>query len=165
MSSLTEHRLALAEYQRTAVDALKVTIGRVAEHHEENSAARQWIAQSDGVMLLQAPTGSGKTMMLGRTLEDLRGSLPRRVVWFWFAPYAGLVAQTRDALAEQCGSLRLRDPSKDRASIGARDGDVFLQTWASVAATNKEAKKVRRSTENNCRSTICWPNCATKVFT
>jgi len=100
-------------------------------------------------MLLQAPTGSGKTLMLGRTLEGLRGSLARRVVWFWFAPYAGLVAQTRDALAEQCSSLRLRDILKDRISLSARDGDVFIQTWASVAAKNKEARKVRRTTEDS----------------
>jgi type III restriction enzyme len=148
MSSSSEHRLALATFQQGAVEGLKATIARVAEHFEERPAVRRKIALSEGVMLLQAPTGSGKTIMLGRTLEGLRGSLPHRLVWFWFAPYAGLVSQTRNALTEQCGSLRLRETSKDRGSISVRDGDVFVQTWASVAARNKEARKVRRSTED-----------------
>ena len=52
-------------------------------------------------MLLQAPTGSGKTLMLGRTIEGIIGKLPMKCVWFWFAPYSGLVTQTLDSLAEQ----------------------------------------------------------------
>jgi type III restriction enzyme len=64
--------------------------------------------------------------MLGRALEALRGALPRPVIWFWFAPYAGLVTQTRDTLVEQCSSLRIRDIYTDREPSGSRDGDVFI---------------------------------------
>jgi type III restriction enzyme len=67
------------------------------------------------------------------------------VVWLWFAPYSGLVTQTREALVEQCGGLRVRDVAKDREPTGTRDGDVFIQTWATVAASNKDARKVRRT--------------------
>jgi hypothetical protein len=70
------------------------------------------------------------------------------VVWLWFAPFAGLVSQTRDALGEQASSLRLRDISSDREAVGSRDGDVFVQTWATVAANNANARKVRRELED-----------------
>ena len=85
--------------------------------------------------------------MLGRVLEGLRGALSRPVVWLWFAPYSGLVTQTREALVAQCGGLRVRDVAKDREPKGTRDGDVFIQTWATVAASNKDARKVRRTSE------------------
>lgn len=137
----------LVKYQQTAMDALASSIRMAASYIEGDPGHRDEIARSIGVMLLESPTGSGKTLTLGRTLEKVRGKLPMRCVWFWFAPFAGLVAQTREALAEQCPSLRLRDLATDRASEGVRDGDVFIQTWASVAKTNKESLRVRRQAE------------------
>jgi type III restriction enzyme len=142
-------RLALADYQSDAVDGLVATMRRVTEILDRAPQSRREAALKSGVTLLQAPTGSGKTLILGRALESARGALPKPVVWFWFAPYAGLVSQTRDALAEQCSSLRLRDIYADREPTGSRDGDVFIQTWATVAARNKEARKVRQSTESS----------------
>lgn len=140
-------RLSLAAYQTRAVDALSSVIRKVADLHDRDPAHRQTIALKSGVTLLQSPTGSGKTLVLGRVLEGLRGSLSRPVVWLWFAPYAGLVTQTREALVEQCGGLRVRDVAKDREPTNTRDGDVFIQTWATVAASNKDARKVRRTSE------------------
>lgn len=140
-------RLSLAAYQTRAVDALSGVIRKVAELHDRDPAHRQTIALKSGVTLLQSPTGSGKTLVLGRVLEGLRGALSRPVVWLWFAPYSGLVTQTREALVAQCGGLRVRDVAKDREPKGTRDGDVFIQTWATVAASNKDARKVRRTSE------------------
>jgi hypothetical protein len=140
-------RLSLAAYQTRAVDALSGVIHKVAELHDRDPAHRQAIALKSGVTLLQSPTGSGKTLVLGRVLEGLRGALSRPVVWLWFAPYSGLVTQTREALVAQCGGLRVRDVAKDREPKGTRDGDVFIQTWATVAASNKDARKVRRTSE------------------
>ena len=143
-----DHRLALAGYQQGAVDALISTILKVSQLHDDNPAQRRAVSLQSGVMLLQAPTGSGKTLMLGRALEGLRGALQKKTVWFWFAPYSGLVTQTRDALTAQCGTLRMRDVYKDREASGTRDGDVFIQTWAAVASRNKDARKVRRTKED-----------------
>ena len=98
-------------------------------------------------MLLVAPTGAGKTLMLGRTLEAVRGSLSKRCVWFWFAPYSDLVQQTRDALSSQCPSLRLRDITTDRNTSTVRDGDAFVQTWGAVAAEDKQVRRIRRDAE------------------
>lgn len=141
-------RHSLAGFQTSAVDGIKGVIVRVAAMHDRAPENRTQIALKSGVTLLQSPTGSGKTLMLGRILEGVKGALSRPTVWFWFAPYAGLVAQTRDALAEQCSALRLRDVTRDRQSTGSRDGDVFVQTWASVAASNRDARRVRRSAES-----------------
>lgn len=145
---MTDARLSLAGYQNRAVTDLIGVIERVARYHDEQPGQRQQIALKAGAALLQSPTGSGKTLILGRLLEGLRGRLTRPVVWFWFAPYAGLVTQTREALVEQCGSLRVRDVATDREPVGTRDGDVFIQTWATVAASNKDARKVRRTSES-----------------
>lgn len=146
---MSDPRYALAGYQTRAVEALTSVIRRVAQYHDERPEHRDKIALKSGVTLLQAPTGSGKTLMLGRTLEGLRGSLSRPVVWFWFAPYSGLVTQTRNAIADQCSALRVRSISKDRVPMGTRDGDVFVQTWGAVAANDKDARKVRRTKESS----------------
>lgn len=141
-------RYALAKYQTNAVAALTGVVTKVARLHDAEPDKHNQIALMQGVTLLQSPTGSGKTLVLGRTLEGLRGTLNRPTVWLWFAPYTGLVTQTRDALTEQAGSLRLRDVSKDREPSGTHDGDLFIQTWATVAANNANARKVRRTSES-----------------
>ena len=135
----------LAKFQQTACEALASSILTAAGYLRHNPTHRDAIALTAGVMLLESPTGSGKTLTLGRTLEAVRGRLSKKCVWFWFAPFVGLVAQTRDALAEQCPSLRLRTLSGDRDCRSLRDGDVFVQTWASVAKKNKDSLRVRRA--------------------
>src|SRR5262249_17806490 len=139
---------ALAAYQSKARNALRDTVRRIAGLQVENPTQRAAIARELGVVLLQAPTAAGKTLILGRTLEDLRGAVLGKFAWFWFTPFIGLVEQTQDALSAQCPSLRLRDIAKDRTAESTRDSDVFVQTWATVAANNTEARKVRRRTED-----------------
>lgn len=102
---------------------------------------RRRIARKLGCSLLEAPTGSGKTVMLARTAETI--SLRAPVVWFWFAPFAGLVAQTMAALRVASPGLRVRDPVTDRIEVGTRNGDVFVATWASVAARRADARRMR----------------------
>ena len=142
-----ESLFPLVEFQREAVSSLTSALHAAEKLQPADPVSRSRWARSAGVMLLVAPTGSGKTLMLGRTLEAVRGGLSRRCVWFWFAPYTGLVQQTRDAMSSQCPTLRLRDITKDRNIGTVRDGDVFVQTWGSVAANDKEARKVRRDAE------------------
>jgi len=147
MTGDADFRLSLAPYQQKAIDAMAETLHMVSALHDRESEHRERISRELGVILLQAPTGSGKTLMLGRALEAVRGQLSAKTVWFWFAPYAGLVMQTRNALTAQCGGLRHRDVYADREASAARDGDVFVQTWASVAVVKKESRKVRTDKE------------------
>jgi len=147
MTGDADFRVSLAQYQLNAVDAMAETLRTVSALHDREPEHRTRISRELGVILLQAPTGSGKTLMLGRALEAVRGQLSAKTVWFWFAPYAGLVTQTRSALTAQCGALRQRDVYADREASAARDGDVFVQTWASVAVIKKESRKVRTDKE------------------
>jgi type III restriction enzyme len=142
-------RLPLAGFQQQAVDGLIGSIKRVAWHHADRPEKRREIGLKAGVSLLEAPTGSGKTLMLGRVLEGLRGDIVGKIIWFWFAPFSGLVSQTREALQAQCGSLRLRDVYADRIAANSRDGDVFVQTWDSMRANKAETRKVRQRTERS----------------
>ena len=104
-------------------------------------ADRRAITRRIGCSLLEAPTGSGKTVMLAATAEAV--SLHAPVVWFWFAPFAGLIAQTASALRAAAPGLRVREPARDRSEIGTRPGDVFITTWASVAARSAATRRMR----------------------
>jgi superfamily II DNA or RNA helicase len=53
--------------------------------------------------LLRAPTGSGKTFVIGQVLEQV--SEQRDVLWFWFVPFVTLVGQTLDSLLQHAPTL------------------------------------------------------------
>ena len=62
-----------------------------------NDAANRAAAISQhGKLLLEAPTGAGKTLIAGHIVE--RFSSAESVVWFWFAPFKGVTGQTASAL-------------------------------------------------------------------
>lgn len=106
-----------------------------------DEAAHDAARQRDGALVLQAPTGAGKTVIAVETLQRL--SADERVLWFWFAPFAGLVEQSRGVIAAQVPALRLLDLDSDRR-LGAVDrGGVFVTTWGSVAARNAESRRAR----------------------
>lgn len=108
-----------------------------------DDANRQRAAAYNGSVLIQAPTGSGKTMMAGLIAEQF--ARDTKIVWFWFTPFAGLVAQAQIALKKQFNGLRMRDIQNDRRARGTKSGDVFVSTWAAVAAKNETARRVRRN--------------------
>ena len=139
--------VALKAFQADALTAAISVIVDTCEKIETDPSRRFEVALAQGVTLLRSPTASGKTLTVGRTMQQLVGSLPRRTVWFWFTPYSGLVTQTRDALAADCRGLRMRDVRLDRQVKLARDGDVYITTWASVAAANKLSRTIRKPGE------------------
>lgn len=143
-------------YQREAVDnALEVF--RYAESQLKQAtdgAGRRAASAYNGCLLLEAPTGSGKTLMAGMIAEAF--SAPYRapdsahnakIVWFWFTPFSGLVEQAKGAIKATFVGLRVRDLLGDRKAGNTRSGDVFVTTWASVAAASKETRKVRTGGE------------------
>lgn len=139
--------LPLRRFQERACGTILNILHDTSVKIAADPGKRQAIALAQGVTLLRSPTGSGKTLTVGRALERATGTLPRKTCWFWFTPYSGLVAQTQDALKAQCPGIRLRDLRTDRHVGLARDGDVFIATWASVASAKKDAKLARRNLE------------------
>jgi len=139
-------------YQREAVNnALEIFRYAEKQLRQTNDAASQAAATAfNGCLLLEAPTGSGKTLMAGMIAEDF--AAPDRdnnaqIVWFWFTPFTGLVEQAKGAIKSTFAGLRIRDLQGDRKARGTKSGDVFVTTWASVAAANKETRKVHKSGE------------------
>ena len=101
----------------------------------------------NGYLLIEAPTGAGKTLIAGRVLE--RMVKVDRVVWFWFAPFRGVVDQSAAFLREQAQGVRVRTLAEDRGAIGTRSGDVFVTTWQSVATRVLDRRSVRQTGEQN----------------
>ena len=106
-----------------------------------DAAQRDAARKRDGAVVLQAPTGSGKTLIAVEALA--RFSRHGRVLWFWFAPFAGLVEQSRKVLAAQAPELDLLDLESDRSVDAVRQGGVFVTTWASVAARRADSRRAR----------------------
>ena len=104
-------------------------------------AACRKIAQADGALVLRAPTGSGKTAMAATMLREWPAG--ERVLWFWFAPFAGLVEQARATLRAEAPNLDVLDLETDRRLDAITTGGVFACTWASVAAANATARRAR----------------------
>ena len=81
---LKPYQLQLVE---TAVEILDET--RLKLRGAQGDGARRQIAAHDGAILLEAPTGSGKTLVAGHIAAQLCAR--DKTLWFWFAPFAGLI--------------------------------------------------------------------------
>jgi len=145
--------IVLKKFQVQHVEAIVRIVDDSAEKMLEAPDSRAKIAAAQGCILLEAPTGSGKTLTIATALMKLRTGVPtlsydkRRVIWFWFAPFADLVDQTIATIRDET-DLTVRDPRDDREATITRDGDVFVSTWQSVAARDPRSRKMRDDTES-----------------
>lgn len=87
--------------------------------------------------LLRAPTGSGKTFIMGQVLE--RVGTERNTLWFWFVPFVSLVGQTLDALIQQAPSLSPALFSHGR-NQDITAGTVLISTAQAVAKAQSRTK-------------------------
>jgi type III restriction enzyme len=136
-------------FQETAIESglqIFVECKRLLDISQDAVSAASAISQH-GKLLLEAPTGAGKTLIAGHIVERL--SAVEEVVWFWFAPFKGLTGQTASTLRAELPGLRLRDLSEDRQSADSRSGDVFVTTWQTVATKVKNSRNVHRRSELN----------------
>src|SRR5688500_16937314 len=143
--------LTLKPFQQQAVnsgvgvfDAMRKVLDTVGP---DNDSGRAIAIHDNGYVLIEAPTGSGKTLMAGNIVEHV--SKADNVVWFWFAPFKGVVDQSAAFLREQFQGVRLRTVTEDRNPIGTRSGDVFVTTWGLVATRVRDRRSVRTSGEQN----------------
>lgn len=92
------------------------------------------IRRSPRPLLLRSPTGSGKTLMISRVLNDTVGAA---VLWLWFVPYGNLVAQTIASIEDYCPSLHPAQLTSGR-QFDHRAGDVLVSTAQTVASAKKQ---------------------------
>ncbi len=106
---------------------------------EERRRAREAAA----CVLLNAPTGSGKTLI---AIETLTAFAERDdVIWFWFAPFAGLVRQAAQVLQTQSPRLAVRALDRDRTPDKLVPGAVYVLTWQTVAAKSADSRLARQT--------------------
>lgn len=128
-----------------ALELFRHTESQLQQANDEQS--RRTSSAFNGCVLLEAPTGAGKTLMAGLIAETFSGCehhYNAKVVWFWFTPFANLVGQAKSAL-KHFSSLRIRDLGSERIAYKALSGDVFVTTWASVAASNASTRVFRKN--------------------
>jgi superfamily II DNA or RNA helicase len=141
--------IQLLKFQQDAVDnavSIYMKTGQLLSN-ARTYKERATIIQHNGVILIEAPTGAGKTLIAGHVLQQLSSRM--KVVWFWFAPFSGLVGQSASVIKAEFNGLRPRALSDDRAIGSTCSGDVFVTTWAAVATANKDGRKARTDGEES----------------
>ena len=141
-------KLSLTRFQQGAVESGVAVLGHAKALFDAaaDDASRRTVAAHNGCLLIEAPTGSGKTLMTGQIIETF--SAQERVVWFWFAPFKGVTGQTKAFLGDQYAGLRLRELADDRSLEDSAPGDVFVTTWQTVATRVLDRRNVRKVTES-----------------
>ena len=143
-------RITLRGFQDELADsgvALFATAKGLLDVAGSDLASRAAAINHNGYLLIDAPTGSGKTLIAGTIIE--RFSHAEDVVWFWFAPFKGVVGQTAAFLREEFHGLCLRELADDRTVAMSRRGDVFVTTWQTVATRVKDKRNVRKEGDTN----------------
>lgn len=139
----------LKSFQNTVREGINARLDNVRDLYKQMAAATpermDEARKRDGVVVLQAPTGSGKTLVAVEAMRE--ASRAERILWFWFAPFSGLVEQSRKVIRAQAPELRLLDLDSDRQLDAVRDGGVFVVTWASLAARSAESRRARQSSD------------------
>ncbi|MDH4571870.1 DEAD/DEAH box helicase [Salinicola acroporae] len=141
--------LVLKTFQQTITDGLLARFTQLAEHyrHLSNATEADWklVREQDAAVVLQAPTGAGKTAMAIETVARFSDEEP--VLWFWFAPFSGLVEQARRTLQSQAPNLRVLDLVSDRRTDLAAHSGVFVTTWSAVATSNATGRRARTNSD------------------
>lgn len=137
--------IELKEYQRTAVNQLK---RRMIKQLNRN-ADRQKI-------VLQAPTGAGKTVMASAMLDELKAEVEQsgeclydRVAFIWVAPNKLHIQSYRSLKNYFSETHNLRTLMFDEVDVSGgylESGDILFLNWESI---NKENAILRRDNEIN----------------
>src|SRR5690606_1477100 len=137
-------RITPLPFQQRHIDALaeRFIANRDNYNALTNPAELQKLRLAQACVMLQAPTGIGKTLIATELLS--RFSKEDRVVWLWFAPFAGLVSQAENSLRTQATQLQILNIDYQRSVDELASGSVFVLTWQTVAAKTQHSRLVRR---------------------
>ena len=122
-------------------NALKSSYDALGATPDEVELTR--LRRDGACVLLQAPTGIGKTLIACEFMA--RFSPMDRVLWFWFSPFTGVLSQAKASLKQQAPSLVQLDIDTDRQIEKITPGSVFVLSWQTVAARSRDSRLVRQS--------------------
>ena len=122
-------------------NALKSSYDALGAKPDEAELTR--LRRDGACVLLQAPTGIGKTLIACEFMA--RFSPMDRVLWFWFSPFTGVLSQAKASLKQQAPSLVQLDIDTDRQIEKITPGSVFVLSWQTVAARSRDSRLVRQS--------------------
>ena len=103
--------------------------------------------------LLRSPTGSGKTFMLTRVLQQVSAQQP--TLWLWFVPFVNLVAQTIDSLDSEgvgLAALELNRALNEQPAPGL----VLVSTAQGVATAKGRAAGYADKQDDDIRSLAAY---------
>lgn len=104
------------------------------------------LRKQSAAVMLQAPTGIGKTLIATEVVA--RFSALDNVVWFWFAPYASLIDQAAASLQRQAPQLKILNIEHQRTPDELASGALFVITWQTVATKTKESRLARTTSDD-----------------
>jgi len=87
-----------------------------------------------GALLIEAPTGAGKTLIAGHLAEGF--SEGERVIWFWFAPFKG-----RDRADGFLAARRTARSVSGELSEDRKPGTVARATWGDDVADGGDSRE------------------------
>jgi len=105
----------------------------------------QRLRQGSAAVMLQAPTGVGKTLIATEVVSLFSAEAP--VLWFWFAPFSGLVTQAANSLRRQATQIKILDIEHERTLEALSSGSVFVLTWQTVATRSRESRLARQNSD------------------
>lgn len=143
---------ALREFQTRAVqegaapllECLE-NIRQARKFMESPEEQAEFVRQNQGCLLINAPTGSGKTLIAGSIAETISAAYP--VLWLWFAPFSGIVEQTADVIRREFPALHILR-TDERHPDNLRPGVVYVSTWAGIAAKDEASRATRQESES-----------------
>jgi superfamily II DNA or RNA helicase len=118
----------------------------VAARGASDSSMEVLLRLQGSALILQAPTGVGKTLIAVETVQAF--SAQEMIVWFWFVPFTSLISQARHAFQAQAPAQTLMDVTTDRFVESLRPGAVYILSWQSVAARRAETRVVRETRDD-----------------
>jgi superfamily II DNA or RNA helicase len=110
-----------------------------------DQAAIDALRLARGAVMLQAPTGVGKTLLAVETVRAF--SAHEKLVWFWFVPFTGLIGQAQRTFQAEAPAVKLLSLEANRFAESLRPGGVYALSWQSVAST--QARRILRETRDD----------------
>lgn len=137
-------------FQERMRDALTMRFSNLKHQYDAtfrlpDAGAIDTLRLRHGAVMLQAPTGAGKTLIAVETVRAF--SVHEKVVWFWFVPFTGLVGQAQRSFQAEAPAVKLLSLEADRFTESLRPGGVYILSWQSVATS--QARRIFRETRDD----------------